>query len=853
MSGGRVSVVDKKPHYENQEYDRTLVSTQVKYNSDTYVDVNKVKDRLSSSSSEDSNTQVVQYKEAGTSSWFWWLLLLLLLLLLALLTALCCLLNTCCPYFGYCYRRNRKVRSAEQQTKVSHFTRNRSSSGRKSVGVQVFEPQTLYPTDHQAEANMYYVHPESNVRNRDRVVFLSRQSPVRSFHSFGRSNRNYDAMLVEDVGDSKEYRVLDPSRLPQSKPRSHQDEYKPRSNQDGYDEEQHINARQTVFVKEGNAEIMRLVTQAHKNDSQDHGKNLIMQRFIEDQNRHHLHPDEWRRFEDSTNKETVRMDQDRLVKHEIGQGQIHTEASHHQGNHNVGEMGQHEHQIAGGTNFRDNQHEFNHDIQISGGEVYYNNQLRLAVPGGSGFQGNHQTETNHHQGNQTNVVGQHQMSPVHHDSHHPDKEPGVHFQSTQMETLHPHSEDERGFQNHSKQDKEFQIHPEQEREFQTHPEQERGFQPHYQQERGFQTHSQEEREFQTHSQEERGFHQEERRDDDILRRLMELNRSGDDSRGGLTMLQRDLLVTRFLVEEQRKLLLNQAGDTQSLPGGTCAATQTDATKGTQTDDTQLNSLRPPKRQVKSDNDSDSDSEVYHRKKYRIRRYQIKTPILEETENGSEYSLRNRSSHRYPMKIKYVSPSMSSLYFYTQTDDSSSSSNKNTIYRTNSHPILRDIESDGTFPYIPPCIKSRLLARRRSQQHDYQSEPVPSKRQETKPKQPVQPRYMEWYKKKKEERERMKKMTEEEERLKQMGRTRKITKKEKTETVHYERNGNTLSDKVVRTKNETIRFEDDRDAQQSDSVMKLKKNQQLVEKKSVFTIAYDDVATERLKSVDTPLT
>uniref|UniRef100_A0A8D8X256 Uncharacterized protein n=1 Tax=Cacopsylla melanoneura TaxID=428564 RepID=A0A8D8X256_9HEMI len=98
---------------------------------------------------------------------------------------------------------------------------------------------------------MYYVHPESNVRNRDRVVFLSRQSPVRSFHSFGRSNRNYDAMLVEDVGDSKEYRVLDPSRLPQSKPRSHQDEYKPRSNQDGYDEEQHINTRQTVFVKEG--------------------------------------------------------------------------------------------------------------------------------------------------------------------------------------------------------------------------------------------------------------------------------------------------------------------------------------------------------------------------------------------------------------------------------------------------------------------------------------------------------------------------------------------------------------------------------------------------------------------------
>lgn len=67
-------------------------------------------------------------------------------------------------------------------------------------------------------------------------------------------------------------------------------------------------------------------------------------------------------------------------------------------------------------------------------------------------------------------------------------------------------------------------------------------------------------------------------DEDVLRRLIELSRNRETS-GGLTMLQRDLLVTRFLVEEQRKLLLNQAGDTQSLPGGTCAATQTDATKG----------------------------------------------------------------------------------------------------------------------------------------------------------------------------------------------------------------------------------------------------------------------------------
>ncbi|KAI5753935.1 hypothetical protein M8J77_004427 [Diaphorina citri] len=53
MSGGRVSVVNTRPHYE--DYDRTLVNTQVKYNSDTFVDVDKVKNRLTS---EDGNSNV---------------------------------------------------------------------------------------------------------------------------------------------------------------------------------------------------------------------------------------------------------------------------------------------------------------------------------------------------------------------------------------------------------------------------------------------------------------------------------------------------------------------------------------------------------------------------------------------------------------------------------------------------------------------------------------------------------------------------------------------------------------------------------------------------------------------------
>lgn len=256
--------------------------------------------------------------------------------------------------------------------------------------------------------------------------------------------------------------------------------------------------------------------------------------------------------------------------------------------------------------------------------------------------------------------------------------------------------------------------------------------------------------------------------------------------------------------------------------------------------------------------------------YRIRRYQIKTPILEETENCSEYSLRNRSSSKHDapgMKLRYISPSLSSLYFYT--DESSSSSNHRSVYRTHSHPALRDIESDGTFPYIPPCIKSRLLARRRSQQMEYTSDPSPHKEEKRKAgkigKPPPQPRYMEWYKRKKEERERMKRDMDEGERLRQMGRSRKIRKVEKVETVHFQRSRDSSADRGVKRR-DYVRFEDGERGKEgvrgsvrfedegSESVMKLKKNQQLVEKKSVFTIAYDDVATERLKSShDTPPT
>ncbi|KAJ1531684.1 hypothetical protein ONE63_000353 [Megalurothrips usitatus] len=167
-----------------------------------------------------------------------------------------------------------------------------------------------------------------------------------------------------------------------------------------------------------------------------------------------------------------------------------------------------------------------------------------------------------------------------------------------------------------------------------------------------------------------------------------------DAGGGLgaSLGRRDSLLQRFLVEEgrrnaearQRILAALDQQDTQSLPPGhlqtTAAATQTDVDSATQTEPLHL--LRPPRREVRSDNDSlsslsdDEDADrgrrrshgrhdgaysdhedhhhggaggsrrrtAYRKSHHRYRRYRrrkdllrhnIKTPILEENESSFE--------------------------------------------------------------------------------------------------------------------------------------------------------------------------------------------------------------------------
>ncbi|RZF41603.1 hypothetical protein LSTR_LSTR000317 [Laodelphax striatellus] len=163
-------------------------------------------------------------------------------------------------------------------------------------------------------------------------------------------------------------------------------------------------------------------------------------------------------------------------------------------------------------------------------------------------------------------------------------------------------------------------------------------------------------------------------DSDLIRRLMEYKPDVEMSSqevGRLTVLQRDILLTRFLMDQQRRFMghASSVDETQSLPGVmTSMGTQTDRDRGTQTDDAELHTMRPPRRRAKSDNDesvseSEENGRVESRKKAvrrqtrcrrtlqrkgatrrsdsfddilrRCEKREIKTPIMEETESAVE--------------------------------------------------------------------------------------------------------------------------------------------------------------------------------------------------------------------------
>lgn len=227
----------------------------------------------------------------------------------------------------------------------------------------------------------------------------------------------------------------------------------------------------------------------------------------------------------------------------------------------------------------------------------------------------------------------------------------------------------------------------------------------------------------------------------------------EEERQRLTSFQRDLLLTRFLVEEQRRFL-SQTVDTQSLPGSFSMATQTDRHQATQTDVLCL--MRPEPRKVKSENDDSSDSEVdclykktkTYRRYYGItgkdqNRYKIRTPIIEETETidgrqsggfvnrDTKTSLLRLASTRNQIitreALREANAKLDLKYSKSKCKSYGDLNTASAAVRPRMHISLRDSKKSASFIdihdqrhvlsekeiYTPRSLKSRIIARRLS--------------------------------------------------------------------------------------------------------------------------------------------
>lgn len=355
----------------------------------------------------------------------------------------------------------------------------------------------------------------------------------------------------------------------------------------------------------------------------------------------------------------------------------------------------------------------------------------------------------------------------------------------------------------------------------------------------------------------------------------------EEERSRLASFQRDLLLTRFLVEEQRRFL-NQTSDTVSLPGSLSMGTQTDRHQATQTD--VLCMMRPEPRKVKSENDDSSDSDIdclsstrrISRRTICIigkdgSRHKIRTPIIEESESTEmlrhtstiPLQRENKSSmlrlYNNRNKIKEVLVNgktekydrailCHNKHHKSTTDISDFKTDQKKV-----HLSLRDAKKSMSYSnindaniltekevYTPRSLKSRMIARRLSASEQQTAHYTSNKQQETKEKQKFDAKNLFASKS-------SNKIEEQQKRdYRQKLRHQKSVNGEK-ENVQPESKGTSKANLIKIGDDENGDNEENLSVQSVGmGTLKLKgKNQQLMEKKSVFTIAYDDATTEHL--------
>ncbi|XP_015369769.1 PREDICTED: cadherin-86C [Diuraphis noxia] len=253
LTGGKVTINSIKPNYEHVQRpaantEKNIVTATVAYNTNTVIDVEEFRKHLAQCNNEVQMAQVDYRNDKNLS--FWLNLLLLLAILLAALSLLFC----CCyqQYLRYIHN------------KLHHVDRNT-----KNKGIQAPSLNSTESTENNPRQKVYVLSekPVTPIR-------IAKRTRTMVIPNMVKKKASAESLLIEDV-EGNEYRIID-------KRRSWSDET--------------TDTRQEMFFKQGNAEILRIMS----NDSLEvmdsasnmggfnafdefAGKKVIMNKFLNSQ------------------------------------------------------------------------------------------------------------------------------------------------------------------------------------------------------------------------------------------------------------------------------------------------------------------------------------------------------------------------------------------------------------------------------------------------------------------------------------------------------------------------------------------------------------------------------------------
>ncbi|KAK9506580.1 hypothetical protein O3M35_008483 [Rhynocoris fuscipes] len=306
LTGARVVIHSIEPYVPGQNYyaratdltrgssdtEKSIVTATILYNNGAIVDLGKVQKHLVENrtvvkvTSTNQVDDTVKVYRSETRALFWILLILILLIALIILLLLLCCFCECCPFYAFFSRLVRK-KSAVQAVNTINYMENAGGKENKSVQAEwTSRRREAWSADHpkhqwsfsRRDSGRRLILVPNERQHAPNIIFT--REVIFYVGSLERIPRN-DNLILEDV-DGTEYRVLDPSRL--SRPPT----------------------RDERFIREGNAEILRLVTRGRDDNEQDDeepnlnkpersfieeekleendGKEDIMRRFIDESN-----------------------------------------------------------------------------------------------------------------------------------------------------------------------------------------------------------------------------------------------------------------------------------------------------------------------------------------------------------------------------------------------------------------------------------------------------------------------------------------------------------------------------------------------------------------------------------------